>query len=150
MAAPPLCDVLLAISGRGARRPIRPIWQLIWLVSLALGVVLQIQGQWGVSPLFLAIGSLGAVETAFRIIDRFSIDKSLAGFTLEKIGLMSYSLYATHRITFEALVYAGLADRHASISPTIGYCFLAIASAILFFLAIERLTLHKSPTLKTV
>lgn len=117
-------------------------WNLVWLVSLTFGIVLQVQGHWGVSPLFLALGSFGAVDAAFRIIGRYSIDKMLTGLVLEKIGIMSYSLYATHRITFEALIYSGLADRHASIIPTIGYCFIAIAAAYIFFLAIERLTLH--------
>ena len=133
-------------AGR-ARMPNGPKWHVTWVFSLIIGVFLQIKGQWGVSPLFLAIGSLGSVASAFWIIERYSIDKSLVGLALEKVGVMSYSLYATHRITFEALAYIGIADRHESIGPTIGYCLAAFVSAYLFFLLIERPTLYKASTI---
>lgn len=130
-------------SGR-ARLPVGPAWHLAWLASLILGIALQLRGQWGVSPLFLAVGALGLVEVIFRGVKKYSFDSTLAGVTLERIGLMSYSLYATHRITFEALVYTGLADRHASVGPAIGYSFLAIGSSALFFVTIERATIYRT------
>lgn len=131
-----------AHQGR-SKIPVGFKWHLAWTIFLFIGIILQVKGFWGLSPLFLSVGCLGLVDLLSQIIKKFSFDATFVGLSLEKIGVISYSLYATHRITFEALQHFGIANRSSSLLTALGSCMLAIFMASICFYLIERFSLRQ-------
>jgi peptidoglycan/LPS O-acetylase OafA/YrhL len=136
---------LAEVDAGRVRLPHGILWTVGWLGAFVIGTALQISARFDWSPLFLAIGTLGLVDFALRAIPAIGLHRGQLGAALVGLGLISYSLYATHRITFEMIDALALSGRSGSVLPALLWSALAVSFAVVFFWAIERHSLRRRP-----
>ncbi len=119
------------------------LWTLTWVACLLAGIVLQERGHVDWSPLPLAVGAFGLVAFALRVIVWSGLTSGSVGIALVGLGVISYSLYATHRISFGLIHYLGFGERGASLLTALYCSALAIAGAGLVYWLVERHSIRR-------
>jgi peptidoglycan/LPS O-acetylase OafA/YrhL len=119
------------------------LWTLVWVACLLAGIILQERGSYDWSPLPLAVGAFGLVAFALRTIPRAGLTCGSVGTALVGLGIISYSLYATHRISFGLIDYFDIGGRHASVLTALYCSAFAIGGAILVYWLVERHSIRR-------
>lgn len=129
--------------GRG-HLPTGAWWTTTWMACLLLGIALHQGGRFDWSPLPLAVGTLGLVDHALRTIScKPWLTSGAIGKALIGLGVISYSLYATHRISFGLITYLKLASRGTSVVTALYCSAIAVGFAAIFYRLIERYSIRR-------
>jgi len=137
------------VEAKRAPRPSGYLWNVTWIIALVVGILSKKAGQAEIALLFLSVGIVGAFSFAMEKIDRQRMGHGGVVSAMVGLGVISYSLYATHRISFELIHYSGMLERSLSgLNIVVGTC-IAVAFAAGFYWLVERRTIQTRKAIVT-
>ncbi|MEE4213093.1 MAG: acyltransferase [Parvularcula sp.] len=135
----------LADVEAGRSQPLEgPLWQITWVCALIGGFLLHMLTDEVVSALPLAVGAAGLVQWGKSLDLRCPRLSAYLLHPFVMLGVVSYSLYATHRLAFGVMNLTGFSGQSALIlKPMLAIAF-AIAIAHFFYVLVEKKSLDFS------
>ncbi|WP_182481970.1 acyltransferase family protein [Henriciella algicola] len=120
------------------------LWHFTWVSALIGGFLLHMLTDEVVSALPLAVGAAGLVYCGKSLELKLPWISSRLLLPFVSLGVVSYSLYATHRVAFGIINVAGLSGQSAFILKFILAMAFAIIVASLFYVVVEKTSLNLS------
>lgn len=135
----------LADVEAGRSQPLEgPLWHVTWIGALIGGFLLHMLTDEVVSALPLAVGAAGLVHWGKSLDLRCSRLSVRLLHPFVTLGVVSYSLYATHRVAFGVINVTGFSGQSALILKFMLATAFAIAIASLFYVLVEKASLDLS------
>lgn len=140
----------LADVEAGRSQPLEgPLWHFLWISALIGGLLLHTLTDEVVSALPLAIGAAGLINCGKSLDLRWPWLSLRLLHPFVALGVVSYSLYATHRVAFGVINVTGFSGQSPSIMKFILVTAFAIFIASLFYVLVEKASLGISAKFRT-